>query len=229
MRLLLVDDDIHLVRSLVAALSPWYRVSMAGTVAEAERAISSASFDLYIIDIGLPDGSGMELARQIRWRQPLAVILMLTANQGTPSKVRSLDAGADDYVTKPFSLRELEARLRALSRRMPASNDIRVGDLLIKTTSGQVYCRGQEVSLRKKERAILESLMSAPGNAFSRRRLTELAWDRDALPASNVPSLHIGRLRHALAKAKSTQFIHTVPGVGYRLGPGERTTDGRSR
>lgn len=227
MHLLLVEDDPHLAPSLAAALRAQYQFRCVGTLQEARASLAKAA-DLYIIDIGLPDGSGLELIRQIRADNASVPILMLTAEHGTDAKVKSLDSGADDYLTKPFSMRELLARLRALIRRSGQGQVLVCGDLRLDRAARTLVAADHELRLSKRMFVLLEWFMRHPRIVQSYDQLNKQLWDADVLPASNALAVYIGRLRQTLRLMTGADFIHTVSGIGYVLDPDRKESYGRA-
>lgn len=228
MRLLLVEDDPHLAPTLIAALTPQYIVSCVSTVQQAREELAQSVADLFIIDIGLPDGSGLSLVPAIRSRSLQAPILILTAERGTAAKVGALDTGADDYLTKPFSLRELQARLRALLRRTASVSLLEMGDMRLDCSSHLLHGPAGTVHLPKRLFVLLEFLMAHQGRICSREQLTELIWEETDEPTSNALVVYIGRLRRTLEKVTGAHFIRAVPGFGYVLETGRKASYGRS-
>jgi DNA-binding response OmpR family regulator len=228
MRLLLVDDDTHLASALRSALSPRFLVTVAPTLQVARSVIRKEEHTVYLLDISLPDGCGTELVPLIRSLYPKASILMLSAERSTVSKVAALDAGADDFVTKPFSVRELEARIRALTRRHEQEQFYCVGDdLIISRARWSVAIRKVAVPLPRKEFLLLEYLAQHQGRLLTRDQLATRLWEGEVSGSSQLLSVHIRRLRAALEKAQCPYFIRTVSGVGYAL-DAEKGSDGRN-
>lgn len=227
MQLLLVEDDPHLAPTLCAALNVQYEVTCVGTVQAAQAWLRHGSANLFIIDIGLPDGSGLDLVRSVRTRQKEAGILILTAEHGTKVKVEALDSGADDYLTKPFSLRELHARLRALARRLAAPQVLTGGVVKLNCNSHQLTGPQGEMQLTKRGFMLLEHLMRHKGIVVTADQLTDLIWGEGSSPTSNALTVYIGRLRRTLLIVAGAHFIHTVPGVGYVFDPGRKESHGR--
>jgi two-component system response regulator MprA len=228
MQLLLVEDDPHLAPTLTAALNQQYKVTCVGTVQAARARMRQGMTNLFIIDIGLPDGSGLDLVRQIRSQSAEAGVLILTAEHGVAAKVLALDSGADDYLTKPFSLRELNARLRALVRRSTPERVLHCGVLTLDRAQHMLQGPLQSVQLTKRGFLLMEYLMLHKGMVLTSTQLTELIWGEGTSPVSNALTVYIGRLRRTLEIVAGTHFIHTVPGVGYMLSPGRKEAHGRS-
>ncbi len=220
MRLLLVEDDRPLARVLERGLAEeGYAVDVVSTVNGAREQISVHEYDLAVLDIGLPDGDGLDLCRTIRQRKLGLPILMLTARDGISDKVAGLDAGADDYLTKPFAYPELAARVRALLRRpQDASGPVlEVGGVSLDPASHTVWRGAIMVPLTAREFSLLEYLMRNAGGVCSRERLLEHVWDANYDGLSNVVDVHIANVRRKLELPGMEDPIETVRGVGYRM------------
>jgi two-component system response regulator BasR len=216
MKLLIVEDDELLRQGLMLALtSENYACDCASTAAEAQSLIQASQYSLVILDLGLPDKDGATLLRQWR-RQNIAIpVLILTARDSLEDRVDGLDAGADDYLIKPFALVELQARVRALIRRYQGQSDnqISVGNLKINLSSQQAYMDNNPVEVTPKEFAILSRLMMRAGQTVNRELLQQdlYTWQDDL--GSNTLEVHVHNLRRKLGK----EVIRTVRGIGYRL------------
>ncbi len=220
MRLLLVEDDRPLARVLERGLSEeGYAVDSVSTVHSARDQISIHEYDLAVLDIGLPDGDGLDLCRTIRENKLGLPILMLTARDGVSDKVAGLDAGADDYLTKPFAYPELAARVRALLRRpKDASGPIlEVSSVSLDPASHTVWRGAIMVPLTAREFSLLEYLMRNAGGVVSREKLLEHVWDANYDGLSNVVDVHIANVRRKLELPGMEDPIETVRGVGYRM------------
>lgn len=222
MRILVVEDQIKTASFLKKGLTEvGYSVDVAESGAAAESFTASSEYDLIILDVMLPDQSGLDTARHLRrdgFREP---ILMLTALGNTKDKVNGLDAGADDYLTKPFSFEELLARVRALLRRNSKSNDItstiKYADLELDLIHRMVK-RGQtEITLTTKEFSLLEYFMRNPERPLGRVSIAEHVWDVHFDSESNVIDVYINLLRKKIDSGFETKLIQTVIGVGYVL------------
>ena len=222
MRLLVVEDDPVLGQILMRGLlEDGYAVDLEQTSAGADHAIATVDYDLVVLDLGLPDGDGVALCRRLRDAEMRLPILMLTARDGLGDKVAGLDAGADDYLTKPFDYRELAARVRALLRRPPlpqGSAVLEVGDLRLDPATHTVWRAGVTVPLTAREFSLLEYLMRRPGDVVRRAELLEHVWDANYDGLSNVVDVHIANVRRKLELPQDPAPIATVRGVGYRLG-----------
>ena len=220
MRLLLVEDDERLAALLVRALREQrYAVDLTGDAAGARYLAAINEYDLVVLDVGLPGGSGLEVCREIRRKGSRVPVLMLTARDALRDRVAGLDSGADDYLVKPFELDELYARLRALLRRQPAlvSPELEVGDLIIDTHTQQATRGGRDLALTAKEYVLLEYLARNAGRVVGRAELTDHAWDENHDPASNTLEVYINRLRRKLDPDGTSPMIHTKRGAGYML------------
>jgi DNA-binding response OmpR family regulator len=178
-----------------------------------------------LLDLMLPGMDGYEITESLRSRDKDTAIIMVTALDTERDKVRGLDAGADDYITKPFSMEELLARVRANLRRVRVRDTladervIEIGDLLIEPKSFRVSVAGEKVRLRLKEFQLLVALAERPGELATRQILAEEVWGYDHLPSSRTIDVHIRRLRQAVEEVSDFVFIHTIHGMGYRFEP----------
>ncbi len=220
MRLLLVEDDPDLSEALVANLArDGFAVDLAADAATAEEALATVAYDLMLLDLGLPDGDGLVLLRRLRRRRSSLPILVLTARDTVDDKVAGLEAGADDYLVKPFAHAELVARIRAVLRRpdRDLGATIEIGRLRLEPSSGHVEVDGRTLVLPRRERMLLEVLVRRAGRVVTRRVLEEALWDQDCEIGSNTLESHVSRLRRRLLEADAGVLIRTVRGVGYML------------
>jgi two-component system, OmpR family, response regulator len=220
MRVLIVEDERRMADVIHRALA---KDGMAADVAtdggEALELATIVDYDAIVLDVMLPGATGFDVCRELRRREVWAPVLMLTALEAVHDRVAGLDSGADDYLTKPFALAELMARLRALARRgrpeRPAV--LEVGDLRLDPARREVRRGEQEIDLSAKEFALLETMMRRPGEVFSRLELIESAWDIAYENRSNVIDVYVRRLRNKLDDPRAATTIETVRGVGYRI------------
>jgi two-component system OmpR family response regulator len=219
-RLLVVEDAPKMSGLLERAYrEDGYAVDVQATGRDAVWMASEYDFDAIILDVGLPDIDGFAVCQQLRARERWMPILMLTARDGVPDRVRGLDLGADDYLTKPFHIEELRARTRALIRRGPAQRPtvLVVGDLRLDPAARTVHRNGTSVSLTAKEFAVLEYFMHHAGQVISRTRFLEHVWDFARDGDSNIVDVYIRFLRDKIDRPFGRRSIETVRGAGYRL------------
>jgi two-component system OmpR family response regulator len=197
-----------------------YAVDIETSGTEAVWMASEVEFDALIVDIGLPDMTGFDVCRELRERGRWMPILMLTARDGVPDLVQGLDSGADDFVTKPFELDELRARLRALIRRAPVARPttLTVGNLVLDPAARAVRRGDEPVSLSAKEFAVLECFMRHPGQVLSRTQILEHAWDSRQDSDSNIIDVYVRMLRDKIDRPFGLRTLQTVRGAGYLLG-----------
>ena len=220
MRILLVEDDSQIARFIRKGLTEnSYAVD---TVTTGEAALYEASvgnYDAIILDVIIPAPDGLEVARRLRAEKVNVPILMLTARDTVPDRIQGLDAGADDYLVKPFQFAELLARLRALLRRggptQPAV--MTVGGLEIDTRSHRVRVDSSPIALTTKEYALLEYLARNAGRVVGRAEIADHVWDEEFDPFSNLIEVYVNRLRRNIEKVSTRKLIHTIRGSGYML------------
>jgi len=220
MRILLVEDDRKAAGLLARGLrEEGFVVDLTATLAEGDEAAFVTTYDLVVLDWMLPDGDGIALCRTLRARGQQVPVLMLTARDALSERVTGLNAGADDYLTKPFEFEELLARLRALLRRSEMTRPpvLKAGDLTLDPASQQVTRGGKAIPLTPKEFALLQALMRQPGVAVARQRLAEQIWQDDPLAIDNLIDAHISKLRRKVDPAGSAPLIETVRGHGFRI------------
>jgi DNA-binding response OmpR family regulator len=220
-RLLIVEDDPELASILADGLADHhYEVVVAPDVAAARERAVLGTYDVMILDVLLPGGSGFDLCAQIRSRGIATPILMLTARDAIDDRVRGLEAGADDYLTKPFAFRELLARVRALSRRQPAlaPQRIRVADLDVDLETREVQRAHRPITLTAKEFALLEFFTKHEGKVVDRAAIAAHVWDDNHDPFTNVLEVLVRRLRRKIDDDFEPKLIHTIRGAGYRFG-----------
>ncbi|HUB76566.1 MAG TPA: response regulator transcription factor [Solirubrobacteraceae bacterium] len=220
MRVLVVEDETKLAELLRRGLR---REGMAvDVVGDGEAALTLAggtSYDVIVLDVMLPGSDGIEVCRELRARDVWSPTLLLTALGEVDDRVRGLDAGADDYLVKPFSFEELLARIRALMRRpvRPDSTILRVGDLRLDPARHRAWRGEAELSLTAREFALLDAFMRRPGEVLSRYELLEHVWDGSYENRSNVIEVYVGYLRDKVDRPFARRSLETVRGAGYRL------------
>jgi two-component system OmpR family response regulator len=219
-RLLLVEDDPRMASLLARGLrAESYAVDVAASAEDARWLARENPYDLVVLDVMLPDGDGLELCRSLRAEGCWAPVLVLTARGAVADRVRGLDAGADDYLVKPFAFEELLARLRALARRGAHERPpvLRVGALELDPATRQVRVAGRPVSLSPREFALLELFMRRPGEVLSRREILDHVWDWAYEGISNIVDVYVRYLRAKLGRGPGIPTIETVRGAGYVL------------
>jgi two-component system response regulator MprA len=218
-RILVVDDEPQLRRALERALKlEGYDVELAGDGDEALAAVASSGPDAVVLDLLMPKRDGLEVCRELRARGDRTPVLMLTARDAVSDRVDGLDAGADDYVVKPFALEELLARLRALLRRNGGGEGaLTYADLSLDPDTREVRRGEREVELTKTEFALLEHLMRHPRQVLTRSQIFEAVWGYDFGPRSNSLEVYVGYLRRKTEAGGEPRLIQTVRGVGYAL------------
>ena len=223
MHLLVVEDDARLSRLLKRLLSQDRHVVETALTAEEglDVATSNLELDAIVLDVGLPDRSGFDVARTLRKKGSQVPILMLTARDSVSDRVEGLDAGADDYLVKPFAYEELLARLRALGRRPPTRKSplLKAGPIELDETTRRVAVSGKSVDLSQREFSILECLLRRPGQVLSRDQLLDYAWPYGVALTPNTVEAYIHLLREKLG-SDGALHVETVRGVGYRLREG---------
>ena len=219
MRILVVEDEKKVASFIKKGLQQ--EGYAADTVYDGAESIQTAvafDYDLIVLDLMLPKRPGLEVLREIRSKKPKLPILVLTAKGAVDDKVAGLDAGADDYLIKPFAFAELSARIRALLRRGTQENPrLRMADLEIDTAARHVRRGGQTIDLKLKEYALLEFLLRNARRPVTRTMIVEHVWDIHFDSVSNVVDVHINSLRNKIDKGFQPPLIHTVRGVGYML------------
>jgi two-component system OmpR family response regulator len=217
---LVVEDEAKMASLIERALArEGYAVDVACDGAEALWAVAETEYDAVVLDAMIPPPDGFQVCRQLRRDGRWNPVLMLTARDGVADRVRGLDAGADDYLTKPFALSELLARLRALTRRNLGARpvELQVGDLTLDTSHHEVRRAGQPVALSPKEFSLLELFMRQPGQVLSRTHIVDHVWDFAYDGGSNVVDVYVRYLRRKIDLPFGRSDLETVRGVGYRL------------
>jgi DNA-binding response OmpR family regulator len=221
MRILLVEDEKKLCELIARALkAERYAVDVALDGLSGWEMAEAYAYDLIILDLMLPRLNGTEILRRVRRKNQDVPILVLTAHDATEEKVRHFEAGADDYLTKPFVFAELVIRIKALLRRgtMSRATVLRVADLEMDRLSQQVKRNGKRIELTAKEYALLEYLATNPGRVFSRTMIIEQVWDQSFEGLNNIVDVYVRHLRRKVDDPFPTKLIRTVRGVGYGLG-----------
>ncbi len=224
MRILVVEDNPRMAAAIRQGLREHgYSVDIAQNGFEGEEMATTEPYDILILDVMLPDRDGVDLCRNLRRRKVSTSVLMLTALSATPDKVAGLDAGADDYLTKPFEFEELLARIRALMRRGQASEAARLSydGLEMDLLKRSVQRDGQKVKLSAKEFALLEFFVRNAERVIDRMTIAQKVWDINYEPSSNVIDVYVSALRKKIDKDYGRPLIHTVVGMGYRFGKSE--------
>jgi two-component system phosphate regulon response regulator PhoB len=221
-RLLVVEDESEIADLVLLHLrNAGYEAEHVRKGGDALERVAARRFDLVILDLGLPGGvDGLEVCRRLRARGDATPVVMLTARDEESDRVRGLDTGADDYLTKPFSMNELLARLRAVMRRIRpglAEDKLTCADIVLDRGSHRVKRAGREVHLGPTEFRILDHLMQHPGRVFSREQLLDSVWGSDVYVEARTVDVHIGRLRKALNIGDEADPIRTVRSAGYSL------------
>jgi two-component system, OmpR family, response regulator len=219
-RILVIEDDDPLRGLLQRGLTEdGHVVDVLADGRECDAYLESAAYDAIVLDLNLPHEDGLSIVRRLRSRAEVTPVLVLTARDAIGDVIAGLDAGADDYLRKPFAFGELEARLRSLARRLPAwtADVLRAGDLQFDRATRQTRRGSREIALTAKESIFLETLMSNPGHVVTRRALEDRLWDRDSDRISNVLDVYARRLRNKLSVQGESQLIQTVRGLGFRL------------
>jgi two-component system OmpR family response regulator len=220
MHVLVVEDDVRMAAALRRGLQAEAIVTdVAMDGEEAVRRVRAGSFDVVVLDVMLPGLDGFETCRRLRNNGVWVPIIMLTARDAVQERVRGLDAGADDYLTKPFSLAELLARLRALARRGPVERPtvLEVGDLRLDPATREVWRGDAEIELSAREFALFETFMRRPGQVLSHLQLLDAAWDLGYEQRSNVVEVYVRYLREKVDRPFGVRSLETVRGMGYRL------------
>ncbi|MDO6729944.1 response regulator transcription factor [Marinovum sp. 2_MG-2023] len=218
MKFLLVEDNQELAKAIASRMVlDGHVVEHAPDLADATEFIATGEFDLILLDIMLPDGDGRRFLEGLRTRDLDTPVIVLTARSQVSDRIDSLDLGADDYVTKPFDHAELEARCRAVLRRKAgkAQTVVALGGIIFDPVAGKMSVRGENVTLRNRELRLLELLINAPGQVFSKHKLSDRLFSYDAETSENAIEVYIGRLRKHLEN--SDLKITTLRGIGYRL------------
>jgi DNA-binding response OmpR family regulator len=221
-KVLVIEDDERLAAVVRRGLAEsGHVVDVEHDGVGGEAAARDPAYDVILLDVMLPGKDGIAVARALRSDGVQTPILMLTSRDTTDDVIDGLDAGADDYLRKPFVFAELEARLRSLGRRIaaPASNELRVADVVLDLATRRATRAGRPLDLTARDTAYLEYLMRNAGMLLTQRMIEDSVWERDSDNVSNVIAVYIRRLRAKLSAAGEAPLIHTVRGAGYRFGP----------
>lgn len=225
MRLLLVEDEKKVADVVARGLrAESFAVDVTHDGASGWSMAANTNYDLIILDLMLPGMNGTEFLRRLRRQKSPAAVLVLTARDGTADKVENFEAGADDYLTKPFAFAELLVRVKALLRRPPVQHghELRVGDLELDRLAHQVRRAGQRIDLTSKEYALLEYLAANSGRVLSRTMIVEHVWDESFEGLTNIVDVYVRHLRAKVDDPFPDKLIHTVRGVGYSLSQEEQ-------
>src|SRR5215831_16773781 len=220
MRVLLIEDEKKVADFIARGLrAERMAVDVASDGPTGWEMASSVDYDVIILDLMLPGMNGTELLRRLRRNGRDSAVLVLTARDATPDKVENFEAGADDYLTKPFAFAELKVRVKALLRRQPAqrTNILRVGDLEVDRLGQQVRRGGKRIELTSKEYALLEYLAAHAGRVLSRTMIIEHVWDESFEGLTNIVDVYVRHLRSKVDDPFATKLIRTVRGVGYAV------------
>ena len=221
MRILLAEDDVPVARFVRKGLeAEHYAVDVASAGDEARYMIDEFNFDLVILDLNLPRLDGLEVLKHTRAKKASLPVLILTSRSAVEERVKGLDLGADDYLSKPFSFTELAARVRALLRRnsQPAEVKLRVADLEIDRVERRITRAGHHIELTPREFALLEYLMRNTGRCVTRAMIIEHVWNFSFDTMTNVVDVYINYLRKKIDQGFEPKLIHTIRGAGYQLG-----------
>ena len=223
MKVLVIEDEAPIVRALERGFAAGGHLVVSADNGEDGIALAmDRTVDFVLLDISLPGRDGHQVLARIRSVRPDVPVLMLTARDDLENKVSALNAGADDYVTKPFAFEELLARMGALNRRAePSGSQMEVGDLRVNLLSHRVWRGGKEIELSSREFSLFEFLMRNPRQVLSRQQILSAVWDYAFDPGSNVLNVYVKYLRSKIDRAGEPSLITTVRGVGYRFDPPE--------
>ncbi len=224
MRILVIEDEKRIADFLSRGLeSAGYTVDVAPDGQTGLNLSHNTAYDLMILDLMLPDMDGLDVLSKVRNRKTSPPVLILSARNAVDDRVKGLELGADDYLTKPFAFVEFLARVRALLRRgQPTPERLQVGDLVLDCIRRKVARSGDNIDLAPKEFSILEYMMRNPGRPLSRTMIVEHVWDMDYDGLTNIVDVYIRHLRSKIDEGRPSRLIHTVRGIGYMLDLNER-------
>jgi DNA-binding response OmpR family regulator len=220
MKILLVEDNARLSNLVLGGLcGAGFQVDRVATLQDADDALAVGTFDLLMLDLGLPDGDGIVWLRKFRLRNSDLPVIVITARSGLDDRIAGLDNGADDYLVKPFAIGELLARVRAILRRpgLGLNSVLTAGNLELNTASRQLRIAGTETTLARRELALLEFLLPRIGHVVPRAALEQTLYSLDTEITPNALEVLVSRLRRRLGEAQADVSIHTVRGIGYLL------------
>ncbi|HVZ64117.1 MAG TPA: response regulator transcription factor [Opitutaceae bacterium] len=220
MRILVVEDERKIATFIRKALvESGFNPLVCGNGDDALALTSSERFDAIVLDVMLPGRDGLSVLRQLRAQHNTVPVILLTARGGLTERIEGLNLGADDYLSKPFSMEELIARLRAVRRRLTGDglSVQQYEDLMLNLITHEVSRAGRKLELTAREYALLEYLLRSPGRVFTRTQLCEQVWDYHFDPGTNVVDVCVQRLRRKIDDGQAVKLIHTVRGVGYTL------------
>lgn len=220
MRILIAEDEEKIAAFVSKGLSEvGFNPLVCHRGDDALHLASTESFDAIVLDVMMPGRDGLSVLRQLREQRNRVPVILLTAREGLSERVEGLDLGADDYITKPFSIEELIARLRAVWRRLSGQglNLVQLADLTLNLSTREVRRAGKKIDLTVREFALLEYLLRSPGRVYTRTQLCEHVWDYHFDPGTNVVDVGIQRLRRKIDDGHALPLVHTVRGVGYTL------------
>ena len=221
MRVLVVEDEPRMAALIRQGLEEEaYAVDVVGNGSDVFYWVQSTDYDMVLLDIMLPGMNGLNVCHRLRAKGYTMPILMLTARDTLPDKVKGLDSGADDYLVKPFAIEELTARLRALARRESANKSalLQVADQTLDPATKMARRAGQAIILTAKEYALLETLMRHPDQVLSREQIIDHVWNMEYESSSKLIEVYIHSLRKKIDAGHATALIHTVRGLGYKIG-----------
>ena len=221
MRILVVEDEARMAALIRQGLEEEaHAVDTVGNGADVLDWIQSTDYDVVLIDIMLPEKDGITVCRELRAAGYTMPVLMVTARDTLPDKIKGLDSGADDYLIKPFAIQELAARVRALGRRETSSKTVEliVSDLILDTATKRARRGDKVIELKAKEYALLETLMRHPNQVLSRQQIIERVWDMEYDADSKLVEVYIHWLRKKIDEGHKDKLIHTLHGLGYRIG-----------